>query len=81
MNEASMTISECCEVQKVRCGATWHPVNDDCFTQVIATMGRECREWTEEAVNLEIETLDDENGLLDYVVVYTDGSVQRGVRS
>ena len=36
-------------------------------------MGRECREWTKEAVNLE-------NRPSDYVVVYTDGSVERGVR-
>ena len=48
----------------------------------IATLGRECREWTEEAVNLEIDSpLIEENNLSDHLIVYTDGSVQRGVRS
>ena len=27
------------------------------FTWVIATLGRECREWTEKAINLEIDSL------------------------
>ena len=44
-------------------------------------MGRECREWTEEAVNLEIDSLIEENNLTDHLIVYTDGSVKRGVRS
>ena len=81
MNQASKTIADCCDVNNVRRGATWLPVEDDSFVQVIATLGRECREWTEEAVNLEIDSLIEENGLADHLVVYTDGSVRRGVRS
>ena len=57
------------------------PIEDDNFTQVIATLGCKCREWTEEAVNLEIDCLIEENNLADHLIVYTDGSVQRGVRS
>ena len=71
MNQASKTIADCCDVNNVRRGATWLPVEDDSFVQVIATLGRECREWTEEAVNLEIDSLIEENGLADHLVVYT----------
>ena len=81
MNQASRTISQCCDVRSIRRGATWVPIEDDNFTQVIATLGRECREWTEEAVNLEIDCLIEENNLADHLIVYIDGSVQRGVRS
>ncbi|MCP4269468.1 MAG: hypothetical protein GY777_28515, partial [Candidatus Brocadiaceae bacterium] len=81
MNQASRTISQCCDVRSIRRGETWKPIEDENFTQVIATLGRECREWTEEAVNLEIDSLIEENNLSDHLIVYTDGSVQRGVRS
>ena len=37
MNEASRTISRCCNVANIRTGPSWVPVNDDQFTQVIAT--------------------------------------------
>ena len=75
MNEASKTISRCCNVANIRTGPSWVPVNYDRFTQVIATLGRECREWPREAVNLEMQLLIEENGLTDYLTVYTDGSV------
>ena len=54
-------------MQQVRNCATWQLVDDDWFTQVsvIVTLGRECREWTEEAVNLEIDSLIEENSLSD----------------
>ena len=81
MNEASRTISMCCNVANVRAGPSWVPVNDDRFTQVIATLGRECREWPREAVELEMQLLIEENGLTDYLTVYTDGSVKRHVKS
>ena len=38
-------------------------------------------EWPEEAVNLEIDSLIEENGLRDHLIVYTDGSVKRKVKS
>ena len=81
MNEASRTISLCCNVASIRTGPSWVTVNDDRFTQVIATLGRECREWPREAVNLEMQMLIEENGLTDYLTVYTDGSVKRRVKS
>ena len=81
MNEASKTISQCCNVANIRTGPSWVPVEVEGFTQVIATLGRECREWPEEAVNLEIDSLIEENGLRDHLIVYTDGSVKRKVKS
>ena len=56
MNEASRTISKCCDVQQVSNGETWQSIDDDRFTQVIATLGCEYCEWTEEAVNLAIDS-------------------------
>ena len=35
----------------------------------------------EEAVSLEIDSVIEDNGLSDYLIVYTDGLVQRGVKS
>ena len=49
MNQASRTISQCCDVRSIRRGETWRPIEDENFMQVIATLGRECHEWTEEA--------------------------------
>ena len=59
MNKASKTFFKSCDVKQVKNCATWQSVDDDRFTQVIATLGRECREWTEKAVNLEIDSLVD----------------------
>ena len=64
MKQVSRAISECFDIQKIKYGTMWQVVvNDDRFTQVTATLGRECREWTKEAVSLEIELLIEENGL------------------
>ena len=46
MNKASKTFFKSCDVKQVKNCATWQSVDDDRFTQVIATLGRECREWT-----------------------------------
>ena len=54
MNEASRPISKCCDVQQVSNSETWQSIDDDLFNQVIATLGCEHCEWTEEAVNLVI---------------------------
>ena len=81
MTQAASTMSLCCDVARIRTGPPWVPVKDDRFTQVIATLGRECREWPEAAVNLEIESLIEENDLKDHLIVYTDGSVKRKVKS
>ena len=57
MNKASKTFFKSCDVKQVKNCATWQSVDDDRFTRVIATLGRECREWTEKVVNLEIDSL------------------------
>ena len=44
-------------VANIRTGPSWVPVNDDQFTQVIATLSRECREWPREAVEFEMQLL------------------------
>ena len=46
MHKASRTVSKCCNMQQTRNCAT-QSVDDDGFTQVIATFGCESREWTE----------------------------------
>merc|ERR1711963_516984 len=71
----------CCDVNSIRRGVTLIPIANESFMQVIVTLGRECHEWTSEAVNLEINLLIYENNLSDHLIVYADGSVQRGVRS
>ena len=57
MNEASRTISKCCDVQQVSNGETWQSIDDDRFTQVIAILGCEYCELTKGAVNLAINSL------------------------
>ena len=47
----------------------------------MSTLGRDCREWPERATNAEILTLVEENIRLGVVVIITDGSVKRGVKS
>ena len=48
---------------------------------MIATLGRECREWPEGATHAEIQALIEENCGDDEIVFFTDGSVQRGIKS
>ena len=72
MNEASRTISKCCDVQQVSNGATWQSIDDVRFTQVIAILGCEYCELTEEAVNLAINSLIKKNSLSYYLIVYTE---------
>ena len=51
------------------------------FTTVVSTLGRDCREWPAGATNAEILTLVEEYSEPGTVVVFTDGSVRRGVKS
>lgn len=83
MAEASATISDCLPNNNIRKGATWVEVNDNTgqYTHVIATLGRECREWAPGATNAEVETLIEENSSPRDPVIFTDGSVKRGVKS
>ena len=83
MTEATGTIEKYCQVEDVRRGEAWSSVEDPTgsFTNVVATLGRECREWPEGAANAEIETLIEERCGPGDVVIFTDGSVQRGTKS
>ena len=51
------------------------------FTTVASTWGRHCREWPVGARNAETLTLVEEYSRPGSVVVFTDGSVRRGVIS
>ena len=51
------------------------------FTQVIATLGRECREWAPGATHAEVETIIEENSSPGDVIIFTDGSVVREQKS
>ena len=83
MTEAVNTISQCCDVDAIRRGKVWFQVHDpqNRFTKVVSTLGRECREWPEGATNAEILTLVEEHSRPGVVVIFTDGSVIRGVKS
>ena len=83
MAQAATTIRESVSVGQIRLGAAWSEIEDETeqFTQVVATLGRECREWAPGAANAEIETLISEISDADDAVIFTDGSVKRGVKS
>ena len=51
------------------------------YTTVKATLGRECREWPLGATNAEVETLIEEHSEHGDAVIFTDGSVNRGIKS
>ena len=83
MSQARNTISQCCDVDAIRRGKDWFEVHDPQkrFTTVVSTLGRDCREWPAGATNAEILTLVEEYSKPGTVVVFTDGSVRRGVKS
>ena len=84
MTQATQTLEQCCDLNDIRRGDDWLEVNDDMhqFTStVIATMGRECREKAAVANNSEISAIIDENTRRGDPVIFTDGSVRRGVQS
>ena len=83
MLQAENTLSKCCNIEDIRRGREWIPVDDDLrpYSKVIANLGRQCREWPEHATELEIQSTIDENSRPGDVVIYTDGSVVRGRKS
>ena len=83
MTQATNTINKCCQVQDIRKGKDWVEVDDVAgeYTTVTATLGRECRDWPLGATNAEIETLIEEYSEHGDAVIFTDGSVNRGVKS
>ena len=83
MSQAVQVISECCSVEAIRRGSTWIKVVDEAemYTNVIITLGRECRMWPQGATHAEIEAIIADNCKPDEVIIFTDGSVQRAVKS
>ena len=83
LTQASKTIESCTPVESVRKGEAWTKVQDDTesFTHVIATLGRECREWAPGATHAEVETIIEENSRPGDVIIFTDGSVVRDQQS
>jgi len=85
MTQAVETIEECgLSVDAILRGEAWVAIAGDDrkrYTKVVATLGRECREWPEGATHAEIQTLIEEHCREDELIVYTDGSVQRGTKS
>ena len=70
-------------VESIRRGAPWTYVDDyqEHYTKVVATLGRQCREWKDGETDKAIEEIIADNSREDDAVVFTDGSVQRGVKS
>ena len=83
LTQAAKTIETCTPVHNVRKGEAWIAVEDptEQYTTVIATLGRECREWAPGAAHAEVETLIEENSREDDVIIFTDGSVTRDKQS
>ena len=67
----------------VRRGKVWCQVNDPQrrFAKVFSHLVKDYRERPEGATNTEILTLVAEHGRPNVVVIFTDGSVKRGVES
>ena len=83
LTQAARTIESCMPIESVRKGESWVHVQDETesFTQVIATLGRECREWAPGATHAEVETIIEENSRPGDVIIFTDGSVVREQKS
>ena len=84
MTEATHTIESCgISIECIRRGTPWVYFNDytEQYTKVIAPLGRECREWEEGKTDEAVEAIIAEHSRPDDVVVFTDGSVKRGIKS
>ena len=83
MTEATKTIEECLSVESIRLGSSWQYLDDleRNYTRVIATLGRECRDWAPGETDKAVESIIEEVSGTGDAVAFTDGSVQRGVKS
>ena len=83
MSEATKTIENSLSVESIRRGAPWKYFDDyqEHYTKVIATLGRECREWAEGETDRAVEAIIAEQSREGEAVIFTDGSVQRGIKS
>ena len=59
MTQASTTVEHCVSVNSIRRGKSWHFIDDlaQDYSRVIATLGRECREWAPGETDKAVETL------------------------
>ena len=71
MNQAAETIGHCTSIDDIRRGEAWQEIKDEAeqFTHVIASLGRECREWAPGAANAEIEATISEISEPDDVII------------
>ena len=83
MAQAEKTIALVTSVENLIKGYEWIRPGEDMenFMQVIITLGRECRTWYNGNVELEIQQLLCDNTTADDVIIYTDGSVLREIKS
>ena len=73
MTQAVLTIVECgLTIEAIRKGDTRVRQADtvkDRYTQVKATLGRECREWPEGLTNAAIQSLIEDNYMPDEIII------------
>ena len=83
MGRAEDIIQSVCRLEDVLPGAEWSRVPLDCPTafKVIITLNRECRDWCPTVVESEVLALIGENSREGDMIIYTDGSVERHIRS
>ena len=83
MTTASKTIEECVSVESIRVGSSWQYLDDlqQKYTRVIASLGRECRDWAPGQADEAVEAIIDDVSGPEDAIVFTDGSVKRGERS
>ena len=83
MTEATKTIESCTSVESIRRGNPWLYIDDyqENFTRVVASLGRECRDWAPGEADKAVEELIQQNSSEDDAIVFTDGSVKRGEKS
>ena len=83
MAEAEDSLKKVCNLEEIKTGKEWVELEMEGrkLTKVIITMGREQREVADVVTEQEIQALINDNSRLGDLVVYTDGSVQRGVKS
>ena len=83
MTEATKTIENSLSVESIRRGTPWRYFQDykEKYTTVTATLGRECRDWAEGETDRAVEAIIAEQSREGDAVIFTDGSVQRGIKS
>src|SRR5579871_565052 len=83
MGRAEDVIQRVCALEDIELGEEWVqvPVNFQAFFKVIVTLDRASKKNNPVAVEAEVQALVDENSQGNDIVIYTDGSVIRHVRS